>query len=199
MIVLNTPHNPVGKVFTEAELGAIADIAKEFNLLVMSDEVVRIIHPDVSVQSDIPDISTSVWYTMAKNTFGSPTSQGCGRGRSPFVPQGVSPVPIPLFQIHSCRFRKESFAATGWRVGWLIGPEAIIKPTLAASTRIIFCTNSPLQEAAAAGLERAKAYNFFPTQIKEYAERRDVLTKVFDELGLKYTLPQGSYFVLLVC
>ena len=55
MIVLNTPHNPVGKVFTEAELTAIADIAKEFNLLVMSDEVVRIIHPDVSVQPDIPD------------------------------------------------------------------------------------------------------------------------------------------------
>lgn len=25
-----------------------------------------------------------------------------------------------------------------------------------------------------------------------------MLTKVFDELGLKYTLPQGSYFILLV-
>jgi kynurenine aminotransferase len=84
-------------------------------------------------------------------------------------------------------------------VGWLIGPESIIKPTLAASTRIVFCSNSPLQEAAAAGLERAKAHNFFPTQTKEYAERRDVLVKVFDDLGLKYTLPQGSYFVLLVC
>ena len=34
--------------------------------------------------------------------------------------------------------------------------------------------------------------------MKEYAERRDVLIKVFDELGMKYTLPQGSYFVLLV-
>lgn len=41
MIVLNTPHNPVGKVFTRMEIEAIADIAKEFNLLVMSDEVVR--------------------------------------------------------------------------------------------------------------------------------------------------------------
>lgn len=93
----------------------------------------------------------------------------------------------------------ESFAATGWRVGWLIGPESIIRPTLAASTRIVFCSNSPLQEAAAAGLERAKAHDFFATQTKEYAERRDVLVKVFDDLGMKYTLPQGSYFVLLVC
>lgn len=84
-------------------------------------------------------------------------------------------------------------------MGWLIAPESIIKPTLAASTRIVFCSNSPLQEAAAAGLERAKAHNFFPIQTKEYTERRDVLVKAFDDLGMKYTLPQGSYFVLLVC
>ena len=48
MIVLNTPHNPVGKVFTREELEAIANLAKEFNLLVMSDEVVRIINHNVS-------------------------------------------------------------------------------------------------------------------------------------------------------
>jgi len=40
MIIVNTPHNPVGKVFTKAELEAIAAIAEEFNLLVMADEVV---------------------------------------------------------------------------------------------------------------------------------------------------------------
>jgi len=40
MIVVNTPHNPVGKVFTRQELESIAAIAEEFNLLVMSDEVV---------------------------------------------------------------------------------------------------------------------------------------------------------------
>lgn len=41
MIIVNTPHNPVGKVFTRAELEIIAALAKEHNLLVMSDEVVR--------------------------------------------------------------------------------------------------------------------------------------------------------------
>ena len=92
----------------------------------------------------------------------------------------------------------ESFAATGWRVGWLIGPESIIKPTLAVSTRIVFCTNSPLQEAAAAGLERANAHNFFPIQTQEYTDRRNALVKVFDDLGMTYTLPHGGYFVLLV-
>lgn len=40
MIIVNTPHNPVGKVFTRAELEKIAALSEEFNLLVMSDEVV---------------------------------------------------------------------------------------------------------------------------------------------------------------
>ena len=41
MIIVNTPHNPVGKVFTRYELERIAALAEEFNLLVMADEVVR--------------------------------------------------------------------------------------------------------------------------------------------------------------
>ena len=200
MIVLNTPHNPVGKVFTRSEIEVIADIAKEFNLLVMSDEVVRIVNPEVSVQSHIfQQPSTIVYCTMARSICGLQLFRGCGRGRSPLALRGVSLVPSFAFNPFISVFRTESFAATGWRVGWLIGPESIIKPTLAASTRIIFCSNSLLQEAAAAGLERAKEYNFFPTQNKEYAERRDILLNVFDDLGMKYTLPQGSYFILLVC
>lgn len=92
----------------------------------------------------------------------------------------------------------ESFAATGWRVGWLIGPESIIKPTLAACTRIVFCTNSPLQEAAASGLEQARSRRFFENQVVEYQERRDILLSAFDRVGLKYSLPEGTYFVLVV-
>lgn len=91
------------------------------------------------------------------------------------------------------------FAATGWRVGWLIGPPDLIRPTLAATTRIVFATNSPLQEAAAAGLEQAKERGYFEATREAYEERRNVLVKAFDQLGLPYSLPEGSYFCLLVC
>jgi len=91
----------------------------------------------------------------------------------------------------------KAFAATGWRIGWLIAPKSIIQPTLAATTRIVFCSNSPLQEAAAAGLEQARERKFFETQLDEYAERRAVLVETFEKLGLRYTLPEGSYFILL--
>jgi len=39
LLILNTPLNPLGKVFTRAELQRIADIAVEHNITVLSDEV----------------------------------------------------------------------------------------------------------------------------------------------------------------
>ncbi|KAH8118594.1 PLP-dependent transferase [Phellopilus nigrolimitatus] len=161
MIIINNPHNPVGKVFKREELEKIGDIAKEFNLLVMSDEVYDCLvfdgreHIPIATLPGMWDRTVSV-YSVGK-----------------------------------------AFAATGWRIGYLIGPSWIINPTLAATTRIVFCSNSPLQEAAAAGLEEASKRNFFEIQNKEYEERRAILINAFDRLGLKYTLPQGSYFVLL--
>ncbi|XP_034934560.1 kynurenine--oxoglutarate transaminase 3 [Chelonus insularis] len=38
-IIINTPHNPLGKVFTLDELQFIANLAKKWNTLVISDEV----------------------------------------------------------------------------------------------------------------------------------------------------------------
>jgi kynurenine aminotransferase len=161
MIIVNTPHNPVGKVFTKSELEAIASIAEEFNLLVMADEVYDCLVFDGKEHVRIANLPGMWDRTVTVGSAG------------------------------------KAFAATGWRIGWLIGPKSIIQPTLAASTRIVFCSNSPLQEAAASGLEEAKERKFFETQLTEYAERRAILSDAFDELGLKYTLPEGSYFILL--
>ncbi|ORA56058.1 pyridoxal phosphate-dependent aminotransferase [Mycobacteroides franklinii] len=38
-LVINSPHNPTGKVFTDAELARVAELAVEHDLLVISDEV----------------------------------------------------------------------------------------------------------------------------------------------------------------
>ena len=97
MIIINTPHNPVGKVFTRNELERIAALAQEFNLLVMSDEVVS---ADTTWStwylfclSYVTSIRTSmtVSYSMAKNTYASQHSPVCGTGPFPCIPQGVSP------------------------------------------------------------------------------------------------------------
>lgn len=39
MVIFCSPHNPTGRVFTREELQAVADLAEEKNLLVVSDEV----------------------------------------------------------------------------------------------------------------------------------------------------------------
>ncbi|KAG1863414.1 pyridoxal phosphate-dependent transferase [Suillus tomentosus] len=161
MLIINTPHNPVGKVFTREELEKIAALAEEFNLLVMADEVY-----DCLVFDGKEHVRFATLPGMWDRTV---TVLSAGK----------------------------AFAATGWRVGWLIGPPSIIFPTLAACTRIVFCSNSPLQEAAAAGLEQAAERGFFENQLKEYEERRNILLSAFDKLGMKYSHPEGSYFVLL--
>ncbi|CDO69417.1 hypothetical protein BN946_scf184791.g12 [Trametes cinnabarina] len=40
MIVLNSPHNPLGKVFSRAELEGIAQLVRDHDIMVISDEVV---------------------------------------------------------------------------------------------------------------------------------------------------------------
>src|SRR5215213_7671068 len=39
LIMLNTPHNPTGKVFTRGELELIAELCQEFDVLAIADEV----------------------------------------------------------------------------------------------------------------------------------------------------------------
>jgi N-succinyldiaminopimelate aminotransferase len=39
LVLLNSPHNPTGKVFTRAELALVADLVREHDLLVVTDEV----------------------------------------------------------------------------------------------------------------------------------------------------------------
>jgi kynurenine aminotransferase len=39
MLVLNTPHNPIGKIFSRKELQAIGNICVNHNIIILSDEV----------------------------------------------------------------------------------------------------------------------------------------------------------------
>jgi len=91
----------------------------------------------------------------------------------------------------------KSFSATGWRVGWAIGPAHLVQPLTAAHTRIVFCVNGPAQEATATGIEKALQNGYFEDQRKAYDERKSVLLEGLDKLGLPYTVPHGAYFVLV--
>jgi kynurenine aminotransferase len=92
----------------------------------------------------------------------------------------------------------KNFYATGWRVGYLIGPPELIKYVAAAHTRICYSSVSPLQEAAAVGFELADKpeYDFWNSAVREMKGKMERFCQVFDELGLPYSDPEGGYFVL---
>ncbi|KAB2103359.1 putative aminotransferase [Alternaria gaisen] len=160
MIVINSPHNPIGKVFSKEELQAIGDVCVKHNIIILSDEVYDRLYyvPFTRVATLSPEI--------AKLTL----TVGSGG---------------------------KNFYATGWRVGWLIGPEHLIKYVSAAHTRICYSSVSPLQEATAIGFEQADAHNFWEESKKEMKAKIDKFTAVFDELKLPYSEPEGGYFVLV--
>lgn len=53
-----------------------------------------------------------------------------------------------------------------------------------------------LPPTAAIGLEEAPNNGYFPKQIQEYADRREILMKALDGLGMPYSVPHGAYFIM---
>lgn len=161
MIVINTPHNPVGKVFSKDELRAIGDLAVKHNFYILSDEVYEHLYYD----KEFTKIATlDPEYAHRTLTVGS---------------------------------AGKSFAATGWRIGWIIGHPDVIPYVTLAHTRICFSTPAPLQEAVASALNTSAENGYFEKFRQEYITKYKIFTKVFDELNLPYTIAEGSYYLLV--
>jgi aminotransferase len=62
-IIINTPNNPTGRVFTHAELTLIAELCQEFNAYALSDEIYEYIR-----YVDTPHISIATLPGMAERT-----------------------------------------------------------------------------------------------------------------------------------
>jgi kynurenine aminotransferase len=157
MVVLNSPHNPIGKVFSRQELLAIGQVCVEHNIIILSDEVYDRLYyvPFTRIATLSPEI--------AKLTL----TVGSGG---------------------------KIFYATGWRVGWLIGPPDLVKYVSAAHTRICYSSVSPLQEATAIGFEQAESHNFWEESKADMKAKMDKFNKIWDELGL----PVGFLFCCLL-
>ena len=54
---------------------------------------------------------------------------------------------------------------------------------------------APLQEAAVVGLEFPQSYYDEITEL--YTKKRQIFLDGLDKIGLKHTVPQGSYFVMV--
>lgn len=95
----------------------------------------------------------------------------------------------------TCNSLSKTYSITGWRLGYLTGPEEVIEGAKKVHDFLTVGAAAPLQEAAAVGL------NFGPKYYEElqriYTEKRDYFVAGLDKIGLKHTVPQGSYFILI--
>ena len=95
----------------------------------------------------------------------------------------------------TCNSLSKTYSITGWRLGYLIGPEEVIEAAKKVHDFLTVGAAAPLQEAAVAGLNFPESY--YQQLLKIYTERRDYFLAGLDRIGLEHNVPQGTYFVLI--
>ena len=157
MVLINTPANPTGKVFTEAELLEIAELAERHNAWIVTDEIYEYItygHPHVSV------------------------------GRFP----QARPRTITISGA------SKTYAVTGWRIGYAVGPAEIISRIAVLNDLFYICAPAPLQHGVQAGLGLPDSY--YNEMRADYTRKRDLLVDTLREVGFTVYEPEGSYYLL---
>lgn len=87
---------------------------------------------------------------------------------------------------------------TGWRLGWGIGPAALIKTMAAVQGQITSGTSSISQAAALAALSGPQDY--IATRCEAFRQRRDLVTSALNATGrMKCPLPDGAFYVFADC
>lgn len=109
----------------------------------------------------------------------------------------VSVASLPGMYEHTitCNSLSKTYSITGWRLGYLCGPEYVIEAAKKVHDFLTVGASAPLQEAATVGLEFGEEY--YDNLLKIYTEKRDFFLQGLDRIGLKHNIPQGTYFVML--
>ena len=157
LLLLNSPMNPTGKVFSAAELIFIANTVLAHNAYAVCDEVYE--HLVFAGAKHIPLMS------------------------------------LPGMAERSLRIGSagKTFSLTGWKVGYVSGPAALIANVAKAHQNLTFTTAPNLQRAVALGL--AKSDDYFASLAAELQARRDILAAGLQRLGFKTLPADGSYFI----
>lgn len=95
----------------------------------------------------------------------------------------------------TCNSLSKTYSMTGWRLGYLIGPETAVEGAKKVHDFLTVGAAAPLQEAAVVGLNFPDSY--YQGLNALYTGKRDYFLRGLDRIGLKHNIPQGTYFVLI--
>jgi aminotransferase len=158
-IVLCNPSNPCGKVFTHSELELIAQLTREFDAFVITDEVYE-----------------HIVYKPNVHTY-------------------ISAMPGMFDRTLSCSSLSKTYSITGWRLGYVIASGELIDNARKVHDFLTVGAAAPLQEAAVTALGFDDSY--YHDLLAGYTQRRDFFLSYLDRAGLKYTKPEGAYYVMI--
>ena len=162
MLILCSPSNPTGSVYSKEELAALAEVLRK--------------HPEVFVLAD--EIYEHINYIGKHHSI----AQEPGMKEQVIIANGVS----------------KAYAMTGWRIGFLAGPEWIIKGCNKLQGQYTSGTCSVSQKAAEA------AYTLDQSAVEEmrqaFERRRNLIVKLAKEVpGLEVNMPQGAFYLFPKC
>lgn len=95
----------------------------------------------------------------------------------------------------------KTFSVTGWKIGWAVGPEQLVKGLILTNQWVQFSVSTPAQHAIAKCLDDAdQPYGGHPSYYAwlnaQYTAKRDVLMKGLEDAGLRPVAPEGGFFII---
>ena len=93
-------------------------------------------------------------------------------------------------QLILCQSFSKPYAMTGWRVGYLTCPDYVMDRLLLLSAAEITAVPTFLQDAAVTALATDPA-----PMVEVYRRRREYVCSRLDEMGLRYPVPEGAFYV----
>jgi aspartate/methionine/tyrosine aminotransferase len=91
------------------------------------------------------------------------------------------------------------FNMTGWRLGWLVLPEALVEPVERLAQNLFICASTIAQHAALACFDPASIAEY-ERRRAEFRARRDFVVPALNRLGLTVpVLPDGAFYAYADC
>ncbi|MDU0292898.1 pyridoxal phosphate-dependent aminotransferase [Saccharothrix longispora] len=158
VLLLCSPSNPTGSVYTREQVVAIGEWALEHGLWVITDEIYEHLVYDGAESVSLPVVVPA----MADRTI---------------VLNGVA----------------KTYAMTGWRVGWLIGPEDVVKAATNLQSHLTSNVANVSQraalEAVSGSLEAAHGMR------TAFDRRRRTIVEMLSAIpGVECPTPKGAFY-----
>lgn len=150
-IVINSPNNPTGAVYSKQTLQKLAQIADFHDIVIISDEI----YEHFLYEGSHFSIGSIYPNTVTMNGF------------------------------------SKEYAMTGWRLGYIAGPQQIIDAINELQQYIVFSSSSIAQYAALAALKH-------PVDIQQkYLKKRNYVVDRLEAMGYEVHGALGSYYIFL--